>query len=52
MRAIPTALKLKLLNRFKQMIPTASKHPSVATQTSINTLLSEPIHEGRSPALA
>jgi len=52
MRSIPSALKLKLLNRFKAE-DTDSK-PNlrlVATQTSINTLLSEPIHEDIAPAL-
>ena len=52
MRAIPTALKLKLLNRFKA--DDTNSKPNirlVATQTSINTLLSEPIHEDISPAL-
>ncbi len=51
MRSIPAALKTKLLNRFKADA-TASKLSVrlVATQTSINTLLSEPIHEDISPA--
>ncbi|MDD3250922.1 MAG: hypothetical protein PHV18_00035 [Lachnospiraceae bacterium] len=52
MRSIPSALRIKLLNRFKAE-DTDSK-PNlrlVATQTSINTLLSEPIHEDIAPAL-
>ena len=52
MRSIPAALRQKLLNRFKAD-DTDSK-PNirlVATQTSINTLLSEPIHEDIAPAL-
>lgn len=52
MRTIPASLKAKLLNRFKAD-DTGSK-PNirlVATQTSINTLLSEPIHEDIPAAL-
>lgn len=52
MRSIPAALKTKLLNRFKA--DDTNSRPNlrlVATQTSINTLLSEPIHEDIAPAL-
>lgn len=52
MRSIPAALKTKLLNRFKA--DDTNSRPNlrlVATQTSINTLLSEPIHEDIAPDL-
>lgn len=51
MRSIPEAMKAKLLNRFKasstDSVPTIKL---IATQTSVNTLLSEPILEDISPA--
>ena len=51
MRSIPVALKEKLLNRFKvESTDSMAKLRVVATQTSINSLLSEPIHEDISPA--
>lgn len=51
MRSIPVALKEKLLNRFKvENTNSMAKLRVVATQTSINSLLSEPIHEDISPA--
>ena len=51
MRSIPIALKEKLLNRFKvESADSMAKLRVVATQTSINSLLSEPIHEDISPA--
>lgn len=51
MRSIPVALKEKLLNRFKvENTNSMAKLRVVATQTSINSLLSEPIHEDFSPA--
>lgn len=52
MRPIPQALRTKLLNRFKA--DSTDSMPAVrlvATQTSVNTLLSEPIHEDIAPAL-
>lgn len=46
MRSIPVALKEKLFNRFKvENTDSMTKLRVVATQTSINSLLSEPIHE-------
>jgi hypothetical protein len=46
MRSIPTALKEKLANRFKvENTDSLAKLRVVATQTSVNSLLSEPIHE-------
>ncbi len=51
MRSIPTALKEKLANRFKvENTDSMAKLRVVATQTSVNSLLSEPIHEDISPA--
>ena len=51
MRPIPAALRTKLLNRFKsERTDSEPKVRLVATQTSINTLLSEPIHEDIAPA--
>lgn len=51
MRAIPAALKDKLLERFKADATASAPHLRlVATQTSVNTLLSEPIHEDIAPA--
>lgn len=50
MRTIPVALKQKLLNRVKaDSTNSAPNLRIIATQTSINTLLSEPIHEDISP---
>jgi len=52
MRSIPAALRQKLLNRFKADDTDSKLNIRlVATQTSINTLLSEPIHEDIAPAL-
>lgn len=52
MRSIPTALKEKLANRFKvENTNSMAKLRVVATQTSVNSLLSEPIHEDIAPAL-
>lgn len=51
MKPIPQALKEKLLNRVKA--DSTASMPSVrliATQTSVNTYLSEPIHEDIAPA--
>ena len=46
MRSIPAALKEKLLNRFKSSDTDSEPNMRiVATQISINTLLTEPIHE-------
>ena len=46
MRTIPAALKAKLQNRFKaSSTDSAPSIRLVATQTSVNTLLTEPIHE-------
>ncbi len=46
MRSIPTTLKSKLRNRFKaESTDSAPNIRLVATQTSVNTLLTEPIHE-------
>ena len=51
MRSIPLSLKQKLLNRVKAEGTGSLPHIRlVATQTSANTLLSEPIHEDISPA--
>ena len=51
MRSIPTALKEKLANRFKvENTDSLAKLRVVATQTSVNSLLSEPIHEDIAPA--
>lgn len=51
MRSIPTALKEKLTNRFKvENTNSMAKLRVVATQTSVNSLLSEPIHEDIAPA--
>lgn len=51
MRSIPAALKEKLANRFKvENTDSMAKLRVVATQTSVNSLLSEPIHEDISPA--
>lgn len=51
MRPIPAAFKAKLLNRFKAESTDSMPHVRlIATQTSINTLLSEPIHEDIAPA--
>lgn len=51
MRSIPTALKEKLTNRFKvENTNSMPKLRVVATQTSVNSLLSEPIHEDIAPA--
>jgi hypothetical protein len=51
MRSIPTALKEKLVNRFKvENADSLAKLRVVATQTSVNSLLSEPIHEDIAPA--
>lgn len=51
MRNIPTALKEKLANRFKvENTDSLAKLRVVATQTSVNSLLSEPIHEDIAPA--
>ncbi len=50
MRSIPTALKEKLANRFKvENTDSLAKLRVVATQTSVNSLLSEPIHEDIAP---
>ncbi len=52
MRSIPTALKEKLANRFKvENTNSMAKLRVVATQTSVNSLLSEPIHEDIASAL-
>lgn len=52
MRSIPIALKEKLKNRFKvESTDSMAKLRVVATQTSVNSLLSEPIHEDIAPAL-
>ena len=52
MRSIPTALKEKLKNHFKvESNDSMAKLRVVATQTSVNSLLSEPIHEDIAPAL-
>jgi hypothetical protein len=52
MRSIPTALKEKLANRFKvENTDSMAKLRVVATQTSVNSLLSEPIHEDIAPSL-
>lgn len=46
MRSIPLALKEKLSNRFKvESTDSQAKLRIIATQTSVNSLLSEPIHE-------
>lgn len=51
MRSIPTALKEKLATRFKvENTDSLAKLRVVATQTSVNSLLSEPIHEDIAPA--
>jgi len=51
MRSIPIALKEKLANRFKvKNTDSMAKLRVVATQTSVNSLLSEPIHEDIAPA--
>jgi len=51
MRSIPAALKEKLANRFKvENTDSMARLRVVATQTSVNSLLSEPIHEDISPA--
>lgn len=51
MRSIPAALKEKLANRFKaENTDSMAKLRVVATQTSVNSLLSEPIHEDVAPA--
>lgn len=51
MRPIPAALRTKLLNRVKSdATASAPNIRLVATQTSVNTLLSEPIHEDVLPA--
>ena len=51
MRSIPTALKEKLANRFKvENTHSMAKLRVVATQTSVNSQLSEPIHEDIAPA--
>lgn len=51
MRSIPGPLKEKLTNRFKvENTNSMAKLRLVATQTSVNSLLSEPIHEGIAPA--
>lgn len=51
MRSIPVALKEKLANRFKvDSANSMAKLRVVATQTSVNSLLSEPIHEDIAPA--
>ena len=51
MRSIPVALKEKLANRFKvDSTDSMAELRVVATQTSVNSLLSEPIHEDISPA--
>ncbi|QRN85789.1 hypothetical protein JR334_00675 [Clostridia bacterium] len=51
MRSIPTALKEKLANRFKvENTDSMANLRVVATQTSVNSLLSEPIHEDITPA--
>lgn len=52
MRTIPIALRQKLLNRFKSTSTDSEpKIKLIATQTSVNSLLSEPIHEDILPAL-
>ena len=52
MRSIPAALKEKLKNQFKvESTDSMAKLRVVATQTSVNSLLSEPIHEDIAPAL-
>jgi len=51
MRSIPAALKEKLANRFKvENTDSMARLRVVATQTSVNSLLSEPIHEDIAPA--
>jgi len=51
MRSIPVVLKEKLSNRFKvESANSMAKLRVVATQTSVNSLLSEPIHEDIAPA--
>ena len=51
MRSIPTALKEKLATRFKvENTDSMANLRVVATQTSVNSLLSEPIHEDIAPA--
>ena len=46
MRPIPAAMRLKLLARFKAASTGAEpKIKIIATQTAVNTLMSEPIHE-------
>ena len=52
MRSIPAALKEKLKNQFKvESTDSMARLRVVATQTSVNSLLSEPIHEDIAPAL-
>lgn len=52
MRSVPAALKAKLLDRVKSdSTANAPNLRIVATQSSVNTLLSEPIHEDVPPGL-
>lgn len=52
MRSLPIALKEKLKNHFKvKSNDSMAKLRVVATQTSVNSLLSEPIHGDIAPAL-
>ena len=49
-KALPTALKEKLTNVLVENTNSMPKLRVVATQTSVNSLLSEPIHEDIAPA--
>ena len=52
MKPIPQAMRTKLLNRFKAASTDSEPHIRlIATQTSMNTLLSEPIHTNVPAAL-
>ena len=51
MKPIPQAIREKLLNRVKSASNGSEPHIRlIAKQTSVNTLLTEPIHEDISPS--